>query len=343
MQAIAGLMLAMPPIAYAGPNAQTLFVYNEGGYPCTRIPSLLALSSTSADGGENKRILAFVECRMFKGDGCEPLHPVKSSTAPFGVDRYLCMKSSSDGGKTWGALQSNITGGRVANPSAIYVPETNTVLVQYDNPTGYANKSDSGGIWQVASTDMGKTWGTPRNLTSDCNLPAGYHLGTAGSGTRISVGTHKGRLLFTGYVHIPKPNNTLHARSWHSDDHGASWVASPQLFPHMGEPQMSEVLDRGGRQSAVAIVARNNNHVGCKCRFVASSSDGGTTWSPTAPVPSLPDPACEGPIAPDPRQNGQGLLSITPSAAGRTGLAIYSSNAANLTGAWKRVLSISNG
>ena len=266
-------MLALGADATAGTRLDPVpvFSYNDGGFPCTRIPSLLALP-----GG--KTLLAFVECRMFTGDGCEPTRPL-NGTGAFGQDRYMCMKASADGGRSWGALRKNLTAGRAANPSALYDAATGDVVVQYDNPVDYGTGLGwSGGIWQVVSKDGGLTWGAPRNLTAEGGVPVGqYHLGSAGAGAQITAGPHAGRLVFTGYTHLPKPNNTLHARVWYSDDHGATWELSPQVLPHMGEPQMSELLapragggtggGTGGGQPAnssssrLAIVARNNNHV----------------------------------------------------------------------------------
>eukprot|EP01051_Picozoa_sp_SAG22_P000007 SAG22_NODE_1_length_62449_cov_158.689270_7_plen_347_part_00 len=297
---------------------------------------------------------------MFRGDGCEPAHPL-NGTGPFGQDRYLCMKASTDRGQSWGALQKNLTAGRASNPSALHDAVSEHIIVQYDNPVDYpishADYPVSGGIWQVVSKDGGVSWGAPCNLTAAGGLPAGqYHLGSAGAGAQISFGPHKGRLLFTGYTHLPLPNNSLHARVWYSDDSGGSWKSSPQVLPHMGEPQMSELVLAGGggqtqRSSSLAIVARNNNHVGCRCRLVSTSEDGGVSWSEPVPVPSLPDPACEGPIAPDPRRRpqggggggggGGGLLSAGPKATGRFGLGIYASPAGNnLTGLWRAVAAV---
>ena len=46
--------------------APSVFPSGIGGFPCVRVPSLLAIP-----GGP---LLAFAECRSFTGDGCEPRH-----------------------------------------------------------------------------------------------------------------------------------------------------------------------------------------------------------------------------------------------------------------------------
>jgi hypothetical protein len=161
------------------PSKTTVFEAGIGGFPCVRVPSLLAIP-----GGP---LLAFAECRLFTGDGCEPhshtfiistidnnstsashvtvdsissstggatstrsetssnkISSSSSSSSSSGSsssnrnlnrgsfakeesshqsgttsdvtadlrDRVVCMRSSTDGGATWGPLVSNISRGR---------------------------------------------------------------------------------------------------------------------------------------------------------------------------------------------------------------------------------------
>lgn len=122
------------------PAKTVVFEAGIGGFPCVRVPSLLAIP-----GGP---LLAFAECRLFTGDGCEPvkvstahgnharpraegsagvdpsstLDSGKSSDARVGPgldgtegdlrDRVVCMRASTDKGVTWGPLQRNISRGR---------------------------------------------------------------------------------------------------------------------------------------------------------------------------------------------------------------------------------------
>lgn len=112
---LAGLALAAAASrGTALPAATPVFEAGIGGFPCVRVPSLLAVP--------HGPLLAFAECRHFTGDGCEP-----QTAAGAGVqgsadlrDRVVCMRASSDGGVTWGALQPNISRGWGMYPTAVY-------------------------------------------------------------------------------------------------------------------------------------------------------------------------------------------------------------------------------
>ena len=70
-------------------DAVPVFESGIGGFPCVRVPSLLAVPAGP--------LLAFAECRSFTGDGCEP------ASGPVVVDereRVVCMRTSTSGGKT---------------------------------------------------------------------------------------------------------------------------------------------------------------------------------------------------------------------------------------------------
>ena len=68
----------------------TVFSFNEGGWPCTRIPSIILT------GGDT--LLAFAECRDRTGDGCVPEKPL-TQTQP----ACVCMKRSRTNGSSWDA------------------------------------------------------------------------------------------------------------------------------------------------------------------------------------------------------------------------------------------------
>ena len=83
-----------------------------GPYPCTRIPSGLALP--------NGIVLAFAECRRWVGDGCF-IHGMHNDSSAQYFNRSICLRRSLDGGTTWEPLQDNITERYSSNPSAVYV------------------------------------------------------------------------------------------------------------------------------------------------------------------------------------------------------------------------------
>ena len=89
-------MLLLPPLLY-GLLAQTahdsssvpVFRFGEGGWPCTRIPSVVLTNTT---------LLAFAECRPRTGDGCLPVAPIQPTRGT-----CVCMKRSTNSGASWDA------------------------------------------------------------------------------------------------------------------------------------------------------------------------------------------------------------------------------------------------
>ena len=98
----AAAAVATPAAAFAATTQRQAVVFESstGPYPCIRIPSALALP-----GGE---VLAFAECRRWAGDQCFVAgQPNASRSGEF--NRSICMRRSTDGGRSWGPLQPNIT------------------------------------------------------------------------------------------------------------------------------------------------------------------------------------------------------------------------------------------
>eukprot|EP01052_Picozoa_sp_SAG31_P051825 SAG31_NODE_12492_length_937_cov_1.681384_1_plen_159_part_00 len=131
-------LIVLSTLAATASAAARVSVFSSGigGFPCVRVPSLLAVP-----GGP---LLAFAECRSFTGDGCEPKHPPKGHLSSDIRDRVVCMRSSSDAGRTWGALRANVSRGRASYPTAAFSPRSRTVLLQFsawpgDNTHARAN------------------------------------------------------------------------------------------------------------------------------------------------------------------------------------------------------------
>merc|ERR1712178_445379 len=107
------------------------------GCRCTvsriRIPSLIY-----AEAGGVESMLAFAECRMRTGDGCNPDNVTMSGTED------VCMKSSSDNGLTWGDLK--VVHENAGQPTALYKATEESVVLQINS---------GGHIRQLTSTDLG--------------------------------------------------------------------------------------------------------------------------------------------------------------------------------------------
>lgn len=266
-----------------------VFVSGEGGYPCHRIPSVVLVG----DG----ELLAFSEARLWSGDGCYP----HRSDPMLGADGKMLigadgrglvddgesnrrtdigMKRSIDGGVTWGNL--SIVVPFAGSPTAVWDAERQRVMLQY---------SASGWIMALTSSDGGRTWSVPANVSN--LLPSAFPTGvTVGPGVGLQLSLqhphHPSRILFIGH-HGPYTQDLV----WFTDDGGATYeLAQTDSTRLMDEAQLVELPD--GR----VMANMRNHHVNksCKCRAVAISSDGGATFGELTYDPQLIEPICQATI-----------------------------------------------
>jgi hypothetical protein len=252
----------------------TVFRAGEGGFPCVRVPSLLALPGTST-------LLAFAECRSFVGDGCY-LNPHHNSSGDERM-RVPCMKRSEDEGESWGALRVlSATNG--SYPTVVFLPRTQTLLLQYS--TWPLNQSYAEPlVQQMVSRDLGATWSAPAIVA---NVPSVFLGGCRGTVTA------SGRVLFAAYNHTAPPR-IFEARVWRSDDAGATYATSPDVIHGAAEPAIAAL-----NQTHVEIVARSNGALGCSCQDRTVSGDGGASWGgQVVNASELVSPGCQGSVALD--------------------------------------------
>jgi hypothetical protein len=298
---IAALLSLLPAAATA--PAASVFPHGIGGFPCVRVPSLLALPPRRGAGvgpesksAKSSRLLAFAECRSFVGDGCEPKGmwpPPKGG--PSVEDRVVCMRVSDTGGESWDPLIANLSQGHGMYPTALYDPVRDQVVLQFSGwPPSAKYNYYSPQPYQLVSTDRGASWTDPVEVLP--RVPGIAIFGSSCRGLAVTTGPHRGRLLFAGYNHtVPAPKPPAHANSttfvWYSDTGGRSWELAPGRVLHMAEPQLAE---SGGN---LLLFGRSNSEQGCDCQARASSTDGGRHWTKAANVTSLPSPKCQGSVA----------------------------------------------
>lgn len=252
----------------------TVFRAGEGGFPCVRVPSLLAIPGTST-------LLAFAECRLFTGDGCY-LDPQHNHSGDERL-RLPCMKRSADGGKSWGSLRS-LSATHGSYPTVVYLPLSKAVLLQYS--TWPHNESYGKPlVQQMVSTDFGVTWSAPARVRG---VPNAYLGGCRGAVTA------RGRVLFAAYNHTGHPR-TFETRVWHSDDGGVTFVTSPDAIHGAAEPGIAAI-----NETHVEIVARSNGALGCACQNRILSDDSGASWrGRVRNVSDLVSPGCQGSFVAD--------------------------------------------
>jgi sialidase-1 len=250
-------------VASADVASTLVFNKNTEGHDCYRIPTIVKAN----DGA----LLAFAEGRNGGASFCNDLGAID-----------LVLKRSTDGGKTWSALQTVIkaNGDTKGNPAPIVIPGSNRIVVLstmqcFTNP-------DCGRIPRVSlSEDNGKTWGAPKVLTTELGFStAPSWLATGPShGIVLTRGAHAGRLVAgMSYSNI--------GALIYSDDNGSTWHLGATDKPASSAMNPQEISVTELADGRVYAAARNQANDGNKClldgthnRAFAISSDDGATFS----------------------------------------------------------------
>jgi hypothetical protein len=311
-------------------------------FPCTRVPSAVRLPRSNT-------VLAFAECRVPPLDRrpvrccpdacCGPGAsnascpvPANQSRCSGGChswggagrgatthvdtsDRYVCLRRSTDGGRTFAALQENITSMRSNNPSAV-VSGTNDVLLFFNqacSPT--TAKPGCGGVWLARSTDLGASWSAGRKIWPRPKVPP-PHVSIMGPGTGATI-LPSGRIAVAMYAHYTTPTaqttgvvTSFATTVIFSDDETQSWSESRTMLPFLGEPQLvvfpsagpdglmlnARCADRlsyhGKYVYSSPCVPQGNGSGGY--RGVALSTNGGESFKPAVFPTDLRSPGCQG-------------------------------------------------
>lgn len=253
-----------------------VFIGGQEGFAVYRIPALVTTTRGT--------LLAFAEGRRTQGDQSQ---------------NQIVLKRSTDHGATWLPMQTVAADGASSlnNPQAVVVRKSGRVLLMYQRyPPGRREGNVEPGLtgtnictsWMTQSDDDGMTWSAPRDLTAQIKRATATSLASGpGVGIELRRGPHQGRLIM--------PFNEGPAGKWRvfaafSDDGGISWKSgepAPNASKgHGNEVQMAELTD-----GSVLLNARNQG--GAKLRKIATSRDGGATWSPLKDDPQLPEPVCQ--------------------------------------------------
>ncbi len=276
-----------------GPAETPLFVSGTNGYHTFRIPSLVVTKAGT--------VLAFAEGR-------------KASARDSGDIDIVCRKSH-DGGNTWSPIRTifDDDANTVGNPCPVVDRDTGTIwmLLTWNRGTDTEQtiknrtSQDTRRAWISRSDDDGDTWATPRDITGDAKRGDWTWYAT-GPGAGIQAGS--GRLI------IPCDHVTAETRIWrshviYSDDHGETWEIGGVLGDNTNECQL---VERGDGSLLINMRSYHGRHR----RAVATSTDGGLTWSEVTLDDALIEPVCQA-----------SLISIPPRDGGREPLLIFANPA----------------
>ncbi|WP_417443881.1 sialidase family protein [Joostella sp.] len=197
-------------------------------------------------------------------------------------DINIIIRRSSDNGKSWSNIETVVDfpyGKSASDPSMIVDKITDKIFLFY-NYMDLESEKDIYYLHVVESSDNGKTWSKPRDITAEITKPEwhkDFKFITSGRGIQTSSGS----LLHT----IVNLNSGLHM--FGSDDHGKSWYFIDSAIQPADESKIVELSD-----GSLMINARVNNK---GVRYKHVSTDNGITWK-TQPVPELIDPGCNASI-----------------------------------------------
>lgn len=239
-----------------------LFVSGTEGYYSYRIPSLLILP--------NATILAFAEGRKY------------SAFDMGNID--VVLKRSEDGGQTWSSLIVLVDAGlqKAGEPCPVYDDDTGIVWFAYC--------LEASQVFLINSSDAGKTWSSPWNITlyvKPNSWPDWFVTGP-GHGIQLKIGAYAGRLLIPTYVRIPNSTVT-HSLMIYSDDHGLSW----QRGNYTTVGSENEVVEAVNGSIYMTIRPQYSSS---QRRLYSWSHDGGLNWGPVEIETNLRDPTCQASI-----------------------------------------------
>ena len=235
----------------------------EEGVSCYRIPAIV-----TAPNGD---LIAAIDQRV---PSCGDLKWSK--------DINIVLRRSDDFGKTWSGIEMVMDfpfGQSASDPSMIVDNITNEVFLFY-NFMDLDKEKDVYYLHVMKSSDNGKTWSKPTDITSQIAKPEWHNdfkFITSGRGIQTSTGK-----LLHCMVNL---NSGMHLFA--SDDHGKSWYFIDTPISPANESKVVELVD-----GSWMVNARTN---GKNMRYVHVSTDEGKTWT-TRPEPTLIDPGCNGSI-----------------------------------------------
>lgn len=274
------LIISLTATATAQTNLESsvVFTAGENGYHTYRIPAIIVTT--------NGTVLAFCEGR-------------KKSRSDTG-DIDLLVKRSTDNGHTWSAQQliwsddENTCG----NPTPVVDQATGVVwlLTTWNSGVDKEKEIDqrasrnSRRAFAITSADDGLTWSKPQEITTSVKKQGwGWYATGPGNGIQLTRGPQRGRLVIPAN-HSERVAGSTNAATrshvFYSDDHGKTWQLGGVEEEKTNESTIAELSDGSLMHNMRSYHKKSR-------RAVATSKDGGMTWSPVKLDDALIEPVCQ--------------------------------------------------